>query len=189
MRIYDGAVYIGCSRTREAGWSVSTFWKIIQLIQFKKNKINIFRHFVFFLKIEYGFSLRIHFSFSFFIKSFWFQNFGFAQVGLVFGRKKQNPERLLNFRYWRKGRHSILILLNSLKGVIYWNKQKYVFMILTFYLAYKEKTNMANGNSSFLSLCRFWFICRSYFDRNHNNLLLFFHVLNFIFHVFDFFDQ
>ena len=122
------------------------------------------------------------------LKVFDFKFLGLHRLIRSLVGNKQTPERWLNFRYWRKGRHSILFLLNSLKGVIYWNKQKYVFKILTFYLAYKEKTNMANDNSSFLSLSRFWSVCRSYFDRNHNNLLLFFHILNFIFHFVDFYD-
>ena len=73
----DSSLY-SCIRNREAGWSVNTFWNKIFLKKF------FFRQFVFFLKIEYGFIFRIHFSFNLCIWSCWFQMFGFPQAGLVF---------------------------------------------------------------------------------------------------------
>ena len=65
------------------------FEKKNHLLQFfekkkKKKKKKHFRHFVFFLKIEYGFIFRIHFRFNLCIQNCSFHFFLFAQAGLVF---------------------------------------------------------------------------------------------------------
>ena len=80
-------VYTGCLRTREADWSVSTFWKKNHLVQFRPFVcvcVFFFFFVFFFLKIKYGFMFRIHFRFNLCIQSCWFHFFWFAQVGLIF---------------------------------------------------------------------------------------------------------
>ena len=49
---------------------------------FEKKKKRCFRHFAFFLKIEYGFISRIHFRFN--LSKMLISFFLFAQAGLVF---------------------------------------------------------------------------------------------------------